>query len=394
MADAARSLSYSIEVTANTSQAEQNIRNLSSELGTLTSATITPHVDTSQAEQNVRNLSGELGLLQSSEIGVDANTSQAEQNVRNLNGELGALQSTDVHVNANTSDAEHNIRNVNSELGSLHGADVQVNANTSEAEANVRNLANEINSLQDKTVNINVNTNGESTGSKSGGILSGFASGGIAGAAFEGIKAGAGMAAGAVKNFVGESVKIGAKFDTAMSQVAATMGKTVSEMNQEVVSCSVNGKEFVGNLNDFAQHMGATTAFSAIQSAEALNFMALAGYDAETSMKTLPTVLNLAAAGNMDLASASDLVTDALSAFGLGADDAGHFADIMAKTSSVTNTSVDQLGRAYLQIGALAQEVGDEVGDIDLTQISAMMGAMANVGIKGAKLLATEGDNL
>ena len=87
-----------------------------------------------------------------------------------------------------------------------------------------------------------------------------------------------------------------------MAQVAATSGVTMDELNNNIVTVG----DFTGSLRDFAQQEGATTAFSATQAAEALNYMALAGYDATTSVQMLPNVLNLAAAGGMDLAAASD----------------------------------------------------------------------------------------
>lgn len=172
-------------------------------------------------------------------------------------------------------------------------------------------------------------------------------------------------ASGAVVAFGASSVKTGMTFDTSMSQVAATMGKTTDEIK---------------GLRDFAQEMGATTAFSATEAAEALNYMALAGYDAETSMQMLPTVLDLAAAGGMDLASASDMVTDTQSALGLTLEDTTKMVDQMAKTSSKTNTSVAQLGEAMLTIGATAR--GVKGGTVELSQV---LGVLADNGIKSAE---------
>ena len=120
-----------------------------------------------------------------------------------------------------------------------------------------------------------------------------------AGTAMKAAAAASAAATAAVGAFAASSVKTGMEFDSAMSQVAATMGKTVDE---------------VQDLRAFAQEMGATTAFSATQAAEGLNYMALAGYSAEQSMTMLPKVLDLAAAGGMELARASDMVTDAQSA--------------------------------------------------------------------------------
>ena len=165
--------------------------------------------------------------------------------------------------------------------------------------------------------------------------------------------------------FLKDSVETGMGFDSAMSQVAATMGKTVDE---------------IGVLRDYAKEMGAETAFSATQSAEALNFMALAGYDAETSMKMLPNVMNLAAAGGMELARASDMVTDSQTALGLSIEDTEVLVDQMAKTSSKTNTSVSQLGDAMLTIGGTAKNL--KGGTEELNQV---LGIMADNGIKAGE---------
>ena len=175
----------------------------------------------------------------------------------------------------------------------------------------------------------------------------------------------AGAGAAALGAFAVSSVKTGAEFDQAMSQVAATMGKTVDE---------------IGELRDFAMEMGGTTVFSATQSAEALNYMALAGYDAEKSMTMLPNVLNLAAAGAMDLARASDMVTDAESALGLEGEEVKDFVDQLAKTASKSNTSVEQLGEAMLTIGGTAQLMS---GGTD--RLATVLGLLADNGIKGSE---------
>lgn len=174
-----------------------------------------------------------------------------------------------------------------------------------------------------------------------------------------------GAATAAVVSFTKESVDVGMGFDKAMSQVAATMGIT---------------KDEVSELNDFAQEMGATTAFSATQSAEALNYMALAGYDAQTSMQMLPTVLNLAAAGGMELATASDMVTDAQSALGLSLEQTTEMVDKMAMASSKSNTSVEQLGNAFLTVGGTAKNLKGGT-----TELATSLGILADNGIKGAE---------
>lgn len=207
-----------------------------------------------------------------------------------------------------------------------------------------------------------------------------------------------GTASAAVGAFAASSVKTGAEFDKSMSQVAATMGLTMDEMANQVGSATikVNGEmqEFSGNLREYAQVMGANTAFSATQAADALNYMALAGYDTQTSMEMLPNVLNLAAAGDMELARASDMVTDTQTAFGISLERTSQMVDEMAKAASTGNTSVEQLGDAFLTVGGLAQELNggmvtladgttQEVDGIQELEIA--LTAMANAGIKGSE---------
>lgn len=174
-----------------------------------------------------------------------------------------------------------------------------------------------------------------------------------------------GAATAAVVGFGVSSIKTGGEFDKAMAQVAATSGKTVEE---------------ISDLREFAQQMGATTQFSATQSAEALNFMALAGYSAAQSMTMLPTVLDLAAAGGMELAQASDMVTDAQTALGLNTEQTTQMVDQMALTASKTNTSVSQLGEAFLTIGGTAKELKGGT-----QELSKVLGVLADNGIKGSE---------
>lgn len=169
----------------------------------------------------------------------------------------------------------------------------------------------------------------------------------------------------AIGQFVGDSISAGMNFDTAMSQVAATMGTTVDKIQ---------------NLEEFAQEMGRTTAFSATEAAEALNYMALAGYKDYQAMQALPNVLNLAAAGSIDLARASDMVTDAQSALGLKFEELDGFVDQLAKTASTTNTSVEQLGDAMLTVGGTAKMM--QGGTKELAQV---LGLLADNGIKGSE---------
>ncbi|MDD7319279.1 MAG: phage tail tape measure protein [Prevotellaceae bacterium] len=187
------------------------------------------------------------------------------------------------------------------------------------------------------------------------------------------------IAAGAIAA-VGSSVmalgtaaaKVGSDFEAGMSQVAATMGMTREEIN--------GGSEEFKKLEAAARQMGATTQFSATEASEALNYIALAGYDADDAVKLLPKTLNLAAAGGLELGYATDIVTDAMSALGLSIEDADSFIDQMAKTSQKSNTSVGQLGEAILTVGGTAKDLAG--GTVEL---NTALGILANNGIKGAE---------
>lgn len=184
----------------------------------------------------------------------------------------------------------------------------------------------------------------------------------------------------AAMDFVKEFMNEGMSFDTAMGQVSATLLQSRDDFDSTQVS--VDG--FTGSLRDFAKQMGATTKFTATQAGEALNYMALAGYDAQTSAEMLPKVLDLAAAGAMDLGIASDMVTDAQTALGLSLEDTSIMIDQMAKTASSSNTSVAQLGDAILSIGATGRQVKG-----GFTELNTILGVLADNGIK-----ASEGGNM
>lgn len=213
-----------------------------------------------------------------------------------------------------------------------------------------------------------------------------------------GLSLGKGIIAGVGALGIGKALKdvvfTGMDFDKAMSQVAATMGLSMDEMANQVGTVDLAWGKFSGNLREYAQEMGENTAFSASESAEALNYMALAGYDAQTAMSMLPNVLNLAAAGNFDLARASDMVTDTQTAFGLSLERTSLMVDEMAKAASTGNTSVEQLGDAFLVVGGLAKELNGGLVYIDentsvatdgVQELEIALTAMANAGIKGSE---------
>lgn len=163
------------------------------------------------------------------------------------------------------------------------------------------------------------------------------------------------------------SVSVGMNFDASMSQVAATMGTAVDQIQ---------------SLTDTAKEMGSTTKFTATQAADALNYLALAGYDANKAAEVLPSVLNLAAAGGMDLAYASDLVTDAMASLNIAANkqNVDEFGNKLAMAASKANANVSQLGEAILTVGGTAANLKGGT-----TELTTALGLLANVGIKGAE---------
>lgn len=181
-------------------------------------------------------------------------------------------------------------------------------------------------------------------------------------------------AAGAVSALGGYAVSVGKDFESSMAQVIATMGIT-----KDTVQDGVNSYDL---LKEAAAAAGESTTFSASEAADALNYLALAGYDAAKAADALPAVLDLAAAGGLDLAYASDLATDAMAALGIEAtsDNLTRFGDEMAKTASKANTSVAQLGEAILTVGGTSKSLAGGT-----TELNAALGVLANRGIKGAE---------
>ena len=161
------------------------------------------------------------------------------------------------------------------------------------------------------------------------------------------------------------AVKVAADFDSAMSQVAAVSGATGKDLDA---------------LREKAREMGAKTKFSASEAAEAMNYMAMAGWKTGDMLDGIEGIMNLAAASGEDLATTSDIVTDALTALGLTAADSGHFADILAAASSNANTNVSMMGETFKYCAPVAGALGFTVEDT-----AEAIGLMANAGIKSSQ---------
>lgn len=167
----------------------------------------------------------------------------------------------------------------------------------------------------------------------------------------------------ALKDFVKETINVGKEFDSSMSQVEAVSGATGEELDA---------------LREKAKEMGANTKFSASEVADGFNYMAMAGWKTEDMLDGIEGVLNLAAASGTDLATTSDIVTDALTAMGYSAEDAGRLADVMAAASSNANTNVEMMGGTFKYAAPLVGALGYSMEDTAVA-----IGMMANAGIKG-----------
>lgn len=185
--------------------------------------------------------------------------------------------------------------------------------------------------------------------------------GALAGLVADGIR----NAINAFKDFAKETIEVGKAFESSMSNVQALSG--------------ASGKE-LEDLRKTAKYYGSTTRFSATEAADALGYMALAGWDAEESQEGLPGVLNLAAASSMDLAEASDMVTDNLSAFQMGAEDAAYFSDVLAYAQANANTTTEGLGEAFQNCAANMSATGQS-----FETTTSLLGIMSNSGLKGSR---------
>lgn len=161
------------------------------------------------------------------------------------------------------------------------------------------------------------------------------------------------------------AVEAGSSFESQMSTVEAISGATATQIEQ---------------LEKKAQEMGATTKFTATESGQAMEYMAMAGWKTNDMLNGISGIMDLAAASGEDLASTSDIVTDALTAFGLQAEDSGHFADILAQASSNSNTNVSMMGETFKYVAPIAGSLGYSTEDT-----AASIGLMANAGIKASQ---------
>lgn len=180
----------------------------------------------------------------------------------------------------------------------------------------------------------------------------------------------------ALSTCAGYAIKVGSDFEAGMSNVEAISSASA----QSVTTASGEMVDGLTALTEKAKEMGATTKFSATESSQALNYMAMAGWDAQDMYDGLAGIMTLAAASGEDLATTSDIVTDALTAFGMQASESGHFADVLAQVSASANTNVGLLGETFKYVAPLCGTMGYSAEDASIA-----IGLMANSGIKGSQ---------
>ena len=268
---------------------------------------------------------------------MEDNVTQAVQNVRD---ELAATNGQEAATEVSTEDnATPVIDDIKDELAALNGqhaaVDVSVNDNASDS---LKHIQDSVDEMQSSVAS------GAKSGAKS--ALGTVAA--ITGAGFSVV--------GAANQFQ--------TFEQEMANVQAISGAT--------------GEEFEA-LNAKAKYMGATTKFTATQSAEAMKYMAMAGWKSEEMIAGLPGIMNLAAAAGEDLGTTSDIVTDALTAFGMKASEAGRLSDALAVASSNSNTNVSMLGESFKYVGPMAGAMGYTIEDT-----AKALGLMANAGVKSS----------
>lgn len=238
----------------------------------------------------------------------------------------------------------------------------EAGVDTTQLTAETAQLETEVDKLKDQQVDLKKTMDEAGEGAKGFGEKSVEALDAV-----ESVLATAGIAKalGEIKDAYMDCINTAGDFEASMSNVEALSGASGDELE---------------SLSDKAKEMGATTKFTAGESADALSYMALAGWNTQSMLEGISPVLNLAAAANMDLAQASDIVTDYLTAFGLKASDTTHFVDVMAYAMAHSNTDVIQLGEAYKACASTATSLGYSV-----EETTAVLATMANAGVKGGE---------
>ena len=301
-------------------------------------------------------LTGRTKRAQESLSGVKGAAQGAGGGLNNLERDMHRAGSA-VNELAGRSDR---LKNSLSGIKGDYSPTIRVRDNASGKIGGIRSMLDSI-SGKIHTVTVNVRQNGGLSGlaSKAGGAISGVAGGMMMGTGMQ-------MAGAAGIGFgVYDTVKTYMDFEAEMKRVQAISGASQGDFE---------------SLTAKAKEMGATTQFSATESAQALEYMAMAGWKTDEMLNGISGIMSLAAASGEDLGSVSDIVTDALTAFGLKASDSAHFADVLAQASSNANTNVGMMGYTFQYVAPVAGALKYSVEDVGVS-----IGLMANAGIKADK---------
>lgn len=329
----------------------------------------------SKAKSGPSELQKEIRSLQSVQADISAYTKQqaavekTQVKLDNLNKQYQLLQQEIKETNAPTTSLERESAKLEQRIGDTSNAlaaqkeKLGATAKSlNEAGVGTDNLGSKSQDLADKLNTLRAKEeaaaeSAEEYGDKGTSSIEAVSQAFAAAKVYEGLEQ--------IKDAYMDCINSAGDFEASMSNVEALSGASGDQLQA---------------LTDKAKEMGATTKFTAGESADALSYMALAGWDTQSMLQGISPVMELAAAANMDLASASDIVTDYLTAFGLTASDTTHFVDVMAYAMSHSNTNVEQLGEAYKACAATAKSMGYSV-----EETTAVLATMANAGVKGGE---------
>lgn len=300
--------------------------------------------------QELADAQNELEKLKSSESATTEEVEQQEKAVAELTKKLNTAEKGYESAEKRTKNWEISLNRAEAELSGTERELGNVNAKIKELGSNSRYSAEQI-------------KNAESTLGDFGRKAQPIAN--AAKNALKTVTAVTAAAAGTAGLVAKKSIDIGSAFESQMSKVQSVSGATAGEL---------------AALRSKAKEMGSTTKFTASQAGEALEYMAMAGWKTADMLSGIDGVMSLAAASDEDLGKTSDIVTDALTAFGMKASDAGHFADVLAAASSNANTNVGMMGETFKYVGAAAGALHYSAEDVGLS-----IGLMANSGIKASQ---------
>lgn len=334
----------------------KTIQKMQRQLDRLNSASYKIDIDANDdATAKLADVEGAAEKADGEDVMIDVDVDDQASNILSgVNDAASAVDAADPTVDVDADDAASPVlHQVEDEAAALHGMEPTVEINADDAASPViDDVDAKAESLNGKVVDIMIKATNMATAPLS--------------AAADALTSPVAQTAGVMGASFGvyDSVSTFADFEQGMAQVGAISGATAGELDR---------------LTEKAQYMGATTKFTATQSAEAFNYMAMAGWKTEDMISGIEGIMNLAAASGEDLGTTSDIVTDALTAFGLQAADSGHFADVLAKASANSNTNVSMLGESFKYVAPLAGAMHYSIEDVGVA-----LGLMANAGVKSS----------